>query len=80
MWSLLCCVPLQSIVTYTQRMQAAGKEVVIEPPLHQQPTAEAQEADQDSDEEERWVCHGGQRAQIVCMAREHTSCVRRCIG
>jgi hypothetical protein len=49
------CVWLQSIVTYTQRMQAAGKEPIIEPPMHQQPTAGAQEADQDSDEEERWV-------------------------
>lgn len=49
--------PLQSIVTYTQRMQAAGKEAVIEPPMHQQQqTTEAPQENQDSDEEERWAC------------------------
>lgn len=43
---------LASIVTYTQRMQAAGKEAVIEPPMHQQTSAAAAEAQQDSDNEE----------------------------
>lgn len=52
-------VLLQSIVTYTQRMQAAGKPAVIEPPLHQQAAAGATGAvaDQDSDDEDRWA-HG----------------------
>jgi hypothetical protein len=45
---------LQSIVTYMQRMQAAGKQPVIEAPLHQQPAGGAAAvADQDSDEEDR---------------------------
>lgn len=52
--AVLCCSVLpQSVVTYTQKMQAAGKQPVIERPMYHQQAAGAAEADQDSDEEER---------------------------
>lgn len=50
-------LPMQSIVIYTQRMQAAGKPAAIEPPMHMQQQSgsapAAPMADDDSDIEDR---------------------------
>lgn len=49
-----CCAVLQSIVSYCERMKAAGKTPVIEPPLHQQQSSATAAMDvDDSDDEQR---------------------------